>query len=164
MCSGRVGGRNSYVIAGAYSRALISRVFPFKCLLLSGNPASELLLDEVMLLQLSALKQILKPGDMYMHQGIPSSEFAPLALGKFCFHRCQLSVQQLGLGQNFDPPQMWQCEQGFSQSKICSVLSQGHLPANSDLAIAHSSLCHLPAFLSQTKNPLKSFSCSVSVY
>lgn len=38
------------LLLAAYSSALISRVFPFKCLLLSGNPASELLLDEVMLL------------------------------------------------------------------------------------------------------------------
>lgn len=39
-------------------------------------------------------------------------------------------------------------EQCFSQANICTVLSWDYPPPKRDLAIAHISLCHLPAFLS----------------
>lgn len=84
--------------------------------------------------------------------GIPNTEFAPmkvlawqmLALSSVAGVGTELNCDQLVT----DPPQKWQHEQCFSQAKICTVLSEDHSPANTDIAIAHISLCHLAVFSS----------------
>lgn len=69
-----------------------------------------------------------------------------------------VSSQFSSWGQNSvlgtDPLQMWECEQCFSQGKICTAVSRDHAPANRDQAIAHISLSP-SSFLKLDREPTK---------